>query len=342
MKGVAAVLNWGVVLIGGLFALVFGYFEYKELPIYNLKVASKFLAGKANYTNYDGIIEKLGYSKGDKLLIIHADDIGMSRSVNKASFKALKKGYANSGSVMMPCDHVSAVGLFAVENPAIDLGLHLTVTSEWRDYKWNGVLNPVETPSLINKKGAFPENTKQFVLNAKPLELKRELQAQIDLSKSIGISPTHIDSHEGALFFNEELFKVYLELGEENKLPVFVPKMVAVHFDKNFPKPENVVVIENFYMAQKGIKHEQWEGFYLDILNNLKPGLSQLIVHLGYDDNEMRSISVGHPDFGSKWRSLDYDIISSEKFRSALEDNKIKLVTWKEIRDVLYPFISKN
>jgi predicted glycoside hydrolase/deacetylase ChbG (UPF0249 family) len=335
-------LKWSVVLIGGLFALIFGYFEHKELPIYNLEVASKFIAGKANYTNYDKLIEKLGYSKDDKLLIIHADDIGLSKSVNKASFKALKKGYASSGSVMMPCEYISDVGQFATDNPNVDLGLHLTVTSEWRDYKWHGVLSPAETPSLINKRGEFPENTKQFVLNAKPLELKRELQAQIDLSKSIGINPTHIDSHEGALFFNEELFKVYLEVGEKNKLPVFVPRMVAVHFDKKFPKPKNLVVVENFYMAQKGIKHYQWEGFYLSILNNLKPGLSQLIVHLGYDDDEMKSITEGRPDFGSKWRSLDYDIISSEKFRSALEDNKIKLVSWKEIRNVLYPFVSKN
>ena len=162
------------------------------------------------------------------------------------------------------------------------------------------------------------------------------MQAQIDLSKSIGINPTHIDSHEGALFYDQDLFKVYLEIGEKNKLPVFVPKMVAVHFDKNFPKPENVVVIENFYMARKGIEHHEWETFYLDILNNLNPGLSQLIVHLGYDDDEMKSIAVDHPDFGSKWRNLDYDIVSSDKFINALKNNKIKLITWKEIQNIIY------
>jgi len=162
------------------------------------------------------------------------------------------------------------------------------------------------------------------------------LQAQIDLSKSIGIKPTHIDSHEGALFYDEDLFKVYLEIGEENKLPVFVPKLVAVHFDENFPKPENVVVIENFYMARKGIEFDEWESFYLDILNNLNPGLSQLIVHLGYDNDEMKSISVDHPNFGSKWRNLDYDIVSSNSFQEALKRNNIQLVTWKEIQNIIY------
>ena len=319
-----------------VFLLIFGYFEYEGIPIYDLKVASKFILGKTNYQNYEGLVKKLGYSKNDKLLIIHADDIGLSNSVNKASFEALKNGYVNSGSIMMPCDYISDVGEFAIENPDIDFGLHLTVTSEWRDYKWNGVLQSNDTPSLINKKGELFKNIKKFVLNAEPLELKNELQAQIDLSKSIGIKPTHIDSHEGALFYDEDLFKVYLEIGEENKLPVFVPKLVAVHFDENFPKPENVVVIENFYMARKGIEFDEWESFYLDILNNLNPGLSQLIVHLGYDNDEMKSISVDHPNFGSKWRNLDYDIVSSNSFQEALKRNNIQLVTWKEIQNIIY------
>ena len=336
IKLIIRLLKWSFISVSILIVLIFAYFEYEEIPIYNLKVAAKFINGKTNYKPYEGLAEKLGYSKGDKLLIIHADDIGLSNSVNQASFKALKNGYVNSGSIMMPCDYISEVGEFAIENPSIDLGLHLTVTSEWKNYKWNGVLQPIDTPSLINKKGELFKNIKKFVLNAEPLELKNELQAQIDLSKSIGINPTHIDSHEGALFYDQDLFKVYLEIGEKNKLPVFVPKMVAVHFDKNFPKPENVVVIENFYMARKGIEHHEWETVYLDILNNLNPGLSQLIVHLGYDDDEMKSIAVDHPDFGSKWRNLDYDIVSSDKFINALKNNKIKLITWKEIQNIIY------
>ena len=319
-----------------LLLLTFGYFEYKEIPIYNLKVAAKFISGKMNYKPYEGLAEKLGYLKSDKLLIIHADDIGLSNSVNQASFKALQNGYVNSGSIMMPCDYISDVGQFVTKNPSIDLGLHLTVTSEWKNYKWDGILSPNETPSLINENGEFSKNSKQFVLNAKPSELKKELQAQIDLSRSIGINPTHLDSHEGALFFDENLFKVYLEVGEKNKLPVFVPKMVAVHFDENFPKPKNVIVIENFYMAQKGIEFNEWETFYLDVLNNIKPGLSQLVVHLGFDTPEMKSISIDHPNYGSKWRSLDYDIVSSDQFQNGLIKNNIKLITWKEIQKVLY------
>ncbi|MDC0554970.1 polysaccharide deacetylase family protein, partial [Flavobacteriaceae bacterium] len=252
-----------------------------EIPIYNPKVAYKFILGKTNYTQYENLAEKLGYLKTDKLLILHADDLGLSKSVNQASFKALKEGLVNSGSVMMPCDFISDVGNFAVNNPEIDLGLHLTVTSEWRDYKWDGVAKSNLISSMIDKKGNLFENKKKFTLNASAKDLKKELQAQIDLAKSIGIKPTHIDSHEGALFFDQNIFKTYLEVGEENQLPVFVPSDVAVHFDKSFPKPENVVIVENFHMALPSLEFKDWNNYYINIIENLKPGLSEIIVHLG-------------------------------------------------------------
>ncbi|MBL6649123.1 MAG: polysaccharide deacetylase family protein [Flavobacteriaceae bacterium] len=312
------------------------FFEINEIPIFDLKVGYKFIVGKSDYKQYENISEKLGFKKDDKLLIIHADDLGLSRSVNKASFDALKKGHVNSASIMMTCKHINEVGKFAIENPEIDLGLHLTVTSEWRDYKWDGVLDSSKIPSMIDNKGHLFNNKKKFVLYANPYDLKNELQAQIDLAKSIGIRPSHIDSHEGALFFKQDLFKVYLEIGEENKLPVFVPKLVATHFDKDFPKPKNVVIVENFFMASPKIEFSDWENYYITILNNLKPGLSEIIVHLGIDDNEMQNITIEHPNFGSEWRNLDYDVVSSEKFQDAIETNNVKLVTWRQIQNVIY------
>jgi hypothetical protein len=70
--------------------------------------------------------------------------------------------------------------------------------------------------------------------------------------------------------------------------------------------------------------------------NNLGPGLNEIIVHLGYDDKEMQNITVDHPNYGSKWRNLDLDVISSQEFRKAIEDNNIKLVTWREIQNIIY------
>ena len=313
------------------------YFDHKEIPVYDFKLAYKFITGQQNYSQFQNIAQKLGYDKDDKLLIIHADDLGLSSSVNRASFEALIEGSVNSASVMMTCEKISEVAEFSKNNPNLDFGIHLTVTSEWKYYKWDGVLESIKIPSLINNDGELYENIKLVTLNAESEELKKELQAQIDLAKSMGINISHIDSHEGALFFKKDFFKIYLELAKENKLAVFVPDLVTVQFDENFTQPENLVIIDDLYMAENGMDLNDFEDFYIDILNNLKPGLSQILVHLGYDDSEMKKITVDHPNFGSKWRFYDFNIVSSKRFKNALIKNNIKLVNWREIQNILYP-----
>jgi len=330
-------IKWILISTSTVVLIVFIYFDYKEIPIYDFKLAYKFIKGEQNYIQYKNIAQKLGYNKEDKLLIIHADDVGLSSSVNRASFKALKEGSVNSASIMMTCEKISEVSEFSKKNPDFDFGIHLTTTSEWKYYKWDGVLESIKIPSLINKNGNLHENIKLVTLKADPKELKKELQAQIDLAKSMEINISHIDSHEGALFFNTEFFKVYLELAKENRLAVFVPSLVTAQFDKNYKQPDNLVVIDNLYMAENGMNINDFENFYIDILNDLKPGLSQILVHLGYDNEEMKKITIDHPNFGSKWRSVDLNVVSSDKFKNTLIKNNIKLVNWKEIQSVLYP-----
>ena len=157
--------KWTLISLLTIILLVIGYFEYKEIPIYDYKLAYKFMKGDQNYTQYENIAQKLGYKKEDKLLIIHADDLGLSNSVNKASLEALKNGSVNSASVMMTCEKIYEISEFSKQNPEIDFGVHLTVTSEWKHYKWDGVLDSSVIPSLINAfknlialKSLFSEN----------------------------------------------------------------------------------------------------------------------------------------------------------------------------------------
>ena len=324
-----------IILLLSFIAIVYVYKKNEQYPV-SLRTAIRVLQKKRDYDPYVGLAEKLGHSANDKLLIIHADDLGLARSVNKATFDALEKGGVNSASIMANCKHLNEVKKYAENKPGIDFGVHLTVTNEWKNYRWKSIMPIKESQSLVNEVGEFHVGIKKFVLRADPGELKKELQAQINKIKKLGIKPTHIDSHEGALFFKKDHFRVYLEIGEKNKLPVFVPKGVDAHFNKSFPKPKNVVVIKNLYMARKGLKRSDWMAFYLNTIKRLKPGLSQLIVHLGYDDNEMKEISVNHPDYGAKWRHLDYDAVTSVDFRSALVKNNVKLVSWGEIKKVLF------
>jgi predicted glycoside hydrolase/deacetylase ChbG (UPF0249 family) len=204
--------------------LIFGgiriFFNLNDVPIYDYRLIYDFILSNNNVNQFNNLSELLGYKKNDKLLIIHADDLGLSNSVNQASFEALNNKYVNSASVMIPAPYSNEVADYFKENPDIDLGLHLTFTSEWKDYKWHGISQKDSIPSLINGNGNFFEKKKEVIKNSNPQDIRRELQAQIDYAISIGIKPTHLDSHEGVLFFSPEFFKIYLEVSEKNRLPV--------------------------------------------------------------------------------------------------------------------------
>ena len=238
-----------------------------------------------------------------------------------------------SASVIMNAEKVQEIADFSKKYPKIDLGVHLTVTSEWKFHKWGGVLSNNDISSLLNSKNNFYWNKRKFTKNLKIKELHDELQAQVDLAISMGINVSHIDSHEGALFFDPDVFKTYLKIAENNNLLAFVPVQASVHFDESFPKPKHAIIIDQFFMAEAGIKHEDMERYYLDILDNLEPGLSEIIVHFGLDDDKMKEITVDKIDYGSKWREMDYKIFNSEKFINSIKKNNIKLINYKDLEN---------
>ena len=146
------------------------------------------------------IAERLGHPANSKLLIIHADDLAVAHSVNAASFDALEKGAISSASVMVPTPWITEVAAYAKSHPNADLGLHLTLTSEWETYRWGSVEPADRIPSLLDSAGTFPKDEKLVAATAKPLEVEREIRAQIERALVLGIRPTHLDSHMGALF----------------------------------------------------------------------------------------------------------------------------------------------
>jgi hypothetical protein len=108
------------------------------------------------------VTEQLGYPADSKLLIIHADDLGVSHSENEASISAFQNGSVNSGSIMVPCPWFPEIANYATQHPTADLGLHLTLTAEWKFYKWGTVVPSSEAGSLLTDKKFFPADvTKQ-------------------------------------------------------------------------------------------------------------------------------------------------------------------------------------
>ena len=88
-------------------------------------------------------------------------------------------------------------------------------------------------------------------------------------------------------------------------------------------------------IANPSIGTATWKDFYLSALQNLQPGVTEIIVHLGHDDAELQAVTVDHPDYGAAWRQRDYDVVTSPEFKQALADNHIILIRWKDLKKLL-------
>jgi len=276
------------------------------------------------------VAERLGLPADAKLLILHADDLGVAHSVNAASFDALDKGAVSSASIMMPTPWVTEVAAYARQHPNADLGLHLTLTSEWLTYRWGSVESRDKVPSLLDSTGTFPNEVAPVVAKARPAEIERELRAQVERALALGIRPTHLDSHMGALFTTPEIIATYVKVAHDYRLPFLALKSGS--FPPPMPLAPNDIALDAVIVAGPDVPRDQWKAFYLNAIANLKPGLTEIIVHLGRDDAELQAVTVDHEPYGSAWRQRDYDVVTSPEFKKALQDHKVTLVTWRQLQ----------
>lgn len=283
-------------------------------------------------------LEKLGYAKDKKLLIIHADDAGLSHSENRATIHSLKNGFVNSYSIMVPCPWFYEMALFAKEYPQIDNGIHLTLTCEWENYKFGPVLPVSEVPSLVDENGHFFKKRELLRKNANPEDVEKELRAQIEKALKFGLQPTHIDSHMYSVESHVEFFKIYKNLGKEFELPTLINRQLLEHvgMDSEHCIDANDFVIDQTYVGEYHyFQQGKLADFYTSVLENLVAGVNLILIHPAFDDKEMKGVTVNHPNFGSAWRQIDVDYFTNEQNKAKLKENNIELITWQTIKKVL-------
>ncbi len=284
------------------------------------------------------IQEKLGYPKNTKLLILHADDMGVSHSQNSASLTALEKGYVSSGSIMVPCPWFPEVAAYAVKHPDADLGIHLTLTSEWEYYRWGPVTSKDKVSSLVNKNGFLYNDVDSLAKMARLKEVEQELRAQIDRAIQFGIHPTHIDSHMGSCFFSKDYLKIYIRLAREYHIPCLLNReafKLVYHIDLDELINDKDVVVDKIFMAFPQNYSQGMANYYTQVFKSLQPGLSVILLHAAYNNDEMQAVTIDHPDYGAAWRQADFDFFSSDACKKLLAEQNIHLITWKEIKDKL-------
>ena len=252
----------------------------------------------------------------------------------------LEKGLISSGSIITPAPWFSEIAAYAVEHPSADIGIHLTLTSEWQYYKWGAVAGNDKTKSLLNTNGYFYNDLDSLGKLAVLTEVETELRAQIEKAIHSGIRPSHLDSHMGSCFFNKDFLKIYLKLAHEYKLPCLLNTAafkLVYQVDISDLITDKDVLTDNVYMAFPANRQQGMDAYYTQILNNLHAGLNCILFHAAYDDDEMKAITMNHPDYGAAWRQEDFNFISSETCTHIIAENNIHLITRREIKDKQMP-----
>lgn len=279
---------------------------------------------------------------GQRYLIIHADDAGMSHSANRGTIDSMENGIVSSASIMVPCPWFPEFADYARRNPDRDWGVHLTLNCEWKFYRWGPVAPREQVPSLIDPDGYLWSNTRQVAQHAKADEVAIELRAQIDRAIQFGVPLTHLDTHMGALATRPDLIEVYVRTGIEYDLPVLFMRTIDPQQAAAYPalarKAEQMVrlldekglpVLDHLVQFYSGEGHSQRRAQYLEALRTLPPGVSQLIVHCGYDDAELQAITTS-----AARRDSDRRVFTDAEVIAEVERLGIQVITWKQFREL--------
>jgi predicted glycoside hydrolase/deacetylase ChbG (UPF0249 family) len=280
-----------------------------------------------------GVLGQDTRAQGERRLIIHADDLGMSHAVNRATLEALEHGWVTSASILVPCPWFPEVAAWARTHQDADLGIHLALNSEWTTFRWGPVSGRAAVPSLLDDQGYLPLLEDEVVRRAKLDEAEKELRAQVDFARQSGVNVTHLDSHMATLFRSPELFGVYRKLADAYHLP----RLIEVYGERGGAESAWMAAaaknapIDRVVSINPGVQPSGWLAAYKKMLEPLPPGTYQLIVHLGYDDQEMRGATSDHPNWGAAWRQSDFDLVKSDEFREFLKAQHFTLTSWHEL-----------
>lgn len=299
--------------------------------------------------------EQLGYPRGARVLILHVDDAGMSYESNTGAIAALSKGAATSVSVMMPCPWVAGFARWLKRHPGTDAGLHLTLTSEWSDYRWIPVAGAQTVPGLVDSTGCLWPDVTQVAKHATAAEVEKEMTAQLDRAHAMGIEPTHLDTHMGTVYATPQFLQAYIELGIKNHIPVMLPggadkliqkenhiadqQLAAIQAMGQKLWAAGLPVLDDLHnesydwKVPEDIKNDDkklqaWRtAKYIDALTRLQPGVTMMIMHC---TDATPAFTIHISDSGPL-RRADMLAMLDPAFKKALKDQGIILTTWREL-----------
>ena len=286
--------------------------------------------------------EKLGWEKGTRALILHVDDAGMSHDANVGTWRALDEGAANSVSIMMPCPWVPEFAKYVRENPEVDAGLHLTLTSEWDYLRWPPLAGKPVVPGLVDEQGALWDNVGLVVANASADEVETEIRAQIDRARNLGFEPTHMDSHMGTLFADDAFLERYIKVGIEEQIPVMFPGGHNTYISNESENAQSeeykalgkmiwdggLPVLDDLYADTYAFKELHKVEKFVDIIRGTQPGVTMVILHCTQPFENFKHISPSSETL----RHGDLLAMLDPRIKEVIEEEGIVMTTFRELK----------
>ncbi len=278
--------------------------------------------------------ERLGFAATDKILIINVDDVGGSHAANVATIDALENGLATSATIMVPCPWFPEIAAYAKAHPERSFGLHLTHTSEWKTYKWGPVASKSDVPGLVDPQGYLWPDIMNVYRHSTPEQAYIEARAQIKKALDAGIDVTHLDSHMGALQYNDAYFQVYRRLAKEFNVPIRMGSqevLAAAGGGHQRGQLDSDGVVYPDYLIHGGPnKGEPVTDYWKRMLNALKPGVTELYIHASRAGEEIQHITNSWKD-----RAAEYELFTRDpEIRRILETQGVKRIGYRALRDL--------
>jgi hypothetical protein len=285
------------------------------------------------------VLRALGFEQASRIVIIHADDVGMCEATVSAFVDLVSGGLVSSGSVMVPCPWFPQMAAYCRDHPSLDVGVHLTLTSEWDTYRWGPISTRDPASGLLDEEGYFHRRQQQVAEHADVEAVRVEMQAQLERAQQAGIDVTHLDAHMFAAFYPQFL-PHYVQLGIENGLPTLLWRM-----DGTAGKPDDEAAIGASQLigqwAEQGLfvfdrivwlmgpPEERLERARA-ALDALPPGLTHFFIHPAKDTAELRAMA---PDW--RGRVADYEAFMSPALSDYIRRSGIRVITYKCLRDAM-------
>ena len=289
------------------------------------------------------VLKKLGFSDTDRVVIIHADDIGMCQATLTAYSDLMDFGLVSSAATMVPCGWFPATAAYCRAHPEVDMGVHTTITCEWDTYRWGPLTGSHASSGMVDEEGYFWRSSRAVQEHGQPEAVHAELEAQIQRAIDAGINPTHIDTHMGAVA-HEKFMGAYIQSGIAYGLPP-----LNVRWDADTFKRQRGMDDVSAQAAEQAVLKLEEQGIPLidhfagmplsgdkplelaqEKFDALQPGITHFVLHPAQDTPELRAIA---PDWPA--RVADYELFTSAALRDYVQQQGIQVIGYRALQALM-------